>query len=76
MPDILIQGLTSNKDAEIRSRILAEMDSKLTFQKIAEECQRIVNLKLDTLRIEKKDNSQVHSVQPSKRKNYKRFFNS
>ena len=51
---ILILGLTSNKDAEIRSRILTkvEMDSKLTLKKIAEEC--IVNLKLDTIRIEER----------------------
>lgn len=44
------------------------MDSKLTLQKIAEECQHIVNLKLYITRVEVKDNSQVHRVQPSKRK--------
>ena len=31
------------------------MDSKLTLQKIAEESQRIVNLKLDTTEIEERD---------------------
>ena len=53
---IFIQGLNSNKDAEIRSRILTklEMDSKLTLQKIAEECQHIENLKQDTARMEER----------------------
>ena len=50
-------GLTSNKDAEIRSRILTklEIDSKLTLQKIADECQRMVNLEFDTARMEDRD---------------------
>ena len=54
---ISLQGLTSNKDAEIRSTILTklEMDSKSTLQKVGEECQRMVNLKLDTPRIEEID---------------------
>ena len=71
---IFVQGLTSKKDAEIRSRILTklEMDSKLTFQKIAEESQHMVNLKLDTARIGEWDISQIHNIQPSKEK-YKRF---
>ena len=53
---IFVQGLTSSKDAGIRSRILTklEMDSKLTLKKIAEECQCMVNLKLDTARIKER----------------------
>ena len=72
---IFIHALTSNKDAEIRSRILTklEMDSKLTLQKIAEECQRMVNLKLDTARIDERDISQIYSIRPSKEKQ-KIFF--
>ena len=56
---IFVQGLTSNKDAEIRSRILTklEMYLKLALQKIAEDCQHMVNLKHDTARIEERDNS-------------------
>ena len=52
---VFVQGLTSNKDTEIRSRILTklEMDSKLTLQKIAEEYQRMVNLKLHILGLRK-----------------------
>ena len=49
---------------EIKLRILAklEMDPKLTLQKIAEECQHIVNIKLDTVRIEERDISHVRNV--------------
>ena len=63
MSDIC-SGLTSNKDTEIRSRILTklEMDSKLTLQNIAEECRHMVNLKLASARTEEKDISQIHSV--------------
>ena len=48
------------------------MDSKLTLQKITEECQRMVNLKLDASRIKERDISQILSVRPSKEK-HKRF---
>ena len=61
---IFIHHLTANKDVEIISRILAklETDPKLTLQKIAEECQGIVNIKLDTTRIEERDILLVHKV--------------
>ena len=49
------------------------MGSKLTLQKIAKECQRMVNLKQNTARIEERDISQIHSVRPYKEK-YKCFF--
>ena len=54
---MFIQGFPSNKDAEIRSRILTrlEMDSKLTLQNIIEEFQHMMNSKLDTSSIEEKD---------------------
>ena len=49
------------------------MDLKLTLQKkTADECQRMVNLKLDTARTEEREISQIHSVRPSK-KNLKVF---
>ena len=72
---IFIQGLTANKDAEIKSRLLykLEMDPKLTLQKIAKECQCIVNMKLDTLRIEERDILHVHNVWPFKKKEYRPF---
>ena len=55
---------TTNKDVEIRSRILAqlEMDPKLTLQKIVEKCQCIVNIKLNTTRIKERDISCVHNI--------------
>ena len=54
---IFVQGLASNKDAEMTFIILTklEMDSKLTLQKIAEECQRMTNLKQETTWIEERD---------------------
>ena len=42
------------------------MDPKLTLQKVAEECQQIVNIKHNTARIEERDISQVHTVRPLK----------
>lgn len=50
---IFVQGLTTNRDAEIRNRIWRklEQDSKSTLRSLAEECQRIVNLRHDTARI-------------------------
>ena len=67
---ICIQDLTVNKDVEIKSRMLAklEMEPKLTLQKIAEECQCIVNIKLNTARIEERNISHVHNIWPFKRK--------
>ena len=44
------------------------MDPKLTLQKMVEECQRIVNIKLDAARIEERDILYVHNVRPFKRK--------
>ena len=43
---VFVQGLTSSKDKDIRSRILTkhEQGSGVTLQKVTEECQRMVNL--------------------------------
>ena len=63
---IFVQSLTDNEDAEIRPRILAKlkMVPRLILQKIAEECQCSVNIKLDTTRNEERDTSPVHNVLP------------
>ena len=63
---IFVQGLTSSKDKDIRSRILTklEQDSEINLQRITEECQRIMNLKHDNTEIEEKDISRVHFVRP------------
>ena len=51
---IFVQGLTANKDAEIRTRILTSLDrdTNLTLRKVAEECNRIENFRHDTQKIE------------------------
>ena len=61
---IFVQGITAPKDSEIRSRLLSklEQDPQLTVQKIAEECQRIVNLRHDNAKIEERDISHIHTV--------------
>ena len=51
---ISVQKLTAERDSDIRSRILLklETESKLTLQAVAEECERIMNLKNDTAEIQ------------------------
>ena len=46
---IFAQGLVSAKDAEIRCRVLSKLENELdlTFQKLAEDCQRIVSVRKD-----------------------------
>ena len=63
---VFIQGLTSSKDKDIRSRILTKLEqgSEVTLQKVTEECQRMVNLKHDNTQIEEKDISCVHAIRP------------
>ena len=53
---IFVQGLIALKDAEIRSRLLTklEQDQKTSLQNLADECQRILDLRTDTAKIEKK----------------------
>ena len=63
---VFVQGLTSSKDKNIRSRILTKLEqgSEVTLQKVTEECQKMVNLKHDNTQIEEKDISRVHAIQP------------
>lgn len=52
-------GLTANREnAEIRFRILTkvEQDLILTLQAVAEDCQRIVNVRQSMARIEERCN--------------------
>ena len=53
---IFVQGLTAPGDAEIRARLLTklEQDQKITLQNLAEECQRILNLRSGTAKIEER----------------------
>ena len=47
---IFVCELQSSKDSDIRKRILAkiESDPEISLQSLAEECQRLINLKHDT----------------------------
>ena len=63
---IFVQGLTTPRDKDIRSRILTimESDPNITLQKVTEECQRLINVKRDNTRIEEKN---IYKVQHVKR---------
>ena len=52
-----VQGLNSNYNAEIRSRIKKKKYKKWIknfFQKLSDVCQRMVNLKLDNAKIKER----------------------
>ena len=53
---IFVQGLTSNKDKVIRSKILTmlEQDTEITLQKVSEECQKLINIRRDNICNEEK----------------------
>ena len=61
---IFIQGLTSLSEKEVRTRLLTklEQDQKVSLQSLAEECQRIFNLRADTAKIEERDILNIHSI--------------
>ena len=73
---IFIQGLTTPKDAEIRSRLLTklEQDQKITLQNLTDVCQRILNLRADTAKIEARDISNIHAVQNKPKSRKKETF--
>ena len=68
---IFVQGLTSNKDKVIRSKILTmlEQDTEMTLQKVSEECQKLINIRWDNICIEEKNVARINKV---KRDNKKR----
>ena len=51
-----VQELTAERYLEIRSLILSKLEAglKLTLQAVAEECERIRNLKHDTTKIQER----------------------
>ena len=54
----------AERASEIWSCILSKLkaDSKLTLQVVAKECERIMNLKHDTAKIQERDVFQIHSI--------------
>ena len=50
---IFVQGLTAPKDKDIRSRM--EQDPEIRYQKVTEEGQKLINIKHDKTRIERKN---------------------
>ena len=54
---IFVQGLTSNKDKVIWSKILTmlEQDMEITLQKVLEECHKLINIRRDNICIEEKN---------------------
>ena len=61
---IFVQGLVSAKDAEIRRRVLSKLESEtdLTFQKLAEDYQRIMSVRKDSKNIEESGVAYVRKV--------------
>lgn len=72
-------GLKSHRDADIRTTLLSRIESnkpgeEMTVHKLAEECQRLINLKRDTAMVEKQGNMQqtvcaINRSNPSKSTN-------
>ena len=65
----VVQGLTTVKDKDIRSRIL---NSEITLHKVTEECQRLKNVKRHNTRIEEKNISRVQTIKQPKFKKEKK----
>ena len=53
---IFVQGLMAKNDKEIHSRILSimEQDMEITWQKVTEECQKLIKIKCVIASIEGK----------------------
>ena len=69
---IFIQGLNSPSEKELRTRRLTklERDQKITLQSLAEEFQRILNLKADTAKIEEQFISNIHTIKNKPQRKY------
>ena len=68
---ILIQGLISVKDAELRRQALnkLEMEPNITLQQLAEECQRIISEKRDSRNIEEAGVAHIWKVRSNRKSN-------
>ena len=61
---IFAQGLVSAEDAEVRRRVLTkfENEQRLTLQKLAEDCQRVISVKCDSKTIEESGVTQIRKI--------------
>ena len=61
---IFLQGLSLPSEKEVRTRLLTKLgeDQKITAQSLAEKCQRILNLRADTAKIEERNISNIHTI--------------
>ena len=66
---IFVQGLTAPKNSEIRLGILSKFkqNTKISQYMVAEEYERIENLRHDTARIEERDVSKINIVKKKKK---------
>ncbi|XP_036334882.1 uncharacterized protein K02A2.6-like [Rhagoletis pomonella] len=72
---IFIMGLKSPADFEVRTKLLARLDSgeeTLTLDKLSAECKRLINLKADTALIENKN--ETRTVNKVQAKNHNKRF--
>ncbi|XP_062702811.1 uncharacterized protein K02A2.6-like [Aedes albopictus] len=61
---MFVSGLNSSKDSDVRTTLLSRIESSnpatpMTLRSLAEECQRLLNLKRDTAMIEKTGGKQT-----------------
>lgn len=58
---IFVAGLTSTKDLEIRTKLLANLDTdnSITLEKLCDEYARLINLKTDASMIQKSSSSDL-----------------
>lgn len=76
---MFVCGLKSERDAEVRTRLLTEIEdnNSVTLDLLIEECQRLINLKNDTAMIENPSASTVQAFikrNQHRRKVYKKPF--
>ena len=61
---IFAQGLVSAEDAEVRRRVLTKLENeqRLTLQKLAEVCQRVISIKCDSKTIAESGVAQIRKI--------------
>lgn len=75
---VFVCGLKDDKEEEIRRRLLTRIEDRpeITLEQITMECQRIINLRLDSAMIEGETKEQVNALQYKKRFQHHRQYTS